>query len=574
MNKRLDNYFDIPFYIPKSHVSTMQNKTGTWRFARPIYQEKLAPCSTACPASENIPKIEYYLSQGLIKNAWETILYENPFPSICGRVCFHNCEKECNRGSFDESLSVHNIERFIGDKALSENFEQTDIKLPLNNKKIAIVGSGPAGLSAGYFLSILGYNCHIFEQKNSPGGLLRWGIPEYRLPKDILDKEIARIENDRLKIFLNQEVSKSFINDANGAYDAIFLACGLGKTAKMNITGEEMCIDGLKFLEKVSGGINPEIKGNVAVIGGGNTAIDVSRVLLRLNAKPSIIYRRRKQDMPAFSYEVNMACEEGVIIHELLSPLSINKENKYVLEVLKMKIDGISNGRMQVISDENQKQTLEFDHIISATGSKPLKDWYMPDDNRKMINLSHIVFSNKDIPVLYGGDLTNQILSVTDAIASGKQAAIALDIFFENGFSNILETFEKYYGTDKSQVSMEAYLKKNEQKNTGIVFYKDLNVDYFEKQARVNPKKIDKKESISSFKEIEQTYDDNEVLTEVIRCINCGICNQCDNCRIFCPELAIDFTNNERVINYDYCKGCGICIVECPRNAMSLEEEK
>ncbi|CAN2040811.1 FAD/NAD(P)-binding domain-containing protein [Candidatus Magnetomoraceae bacterium gMMP-15] len=567
---------EIPLFISQSNITTEVNKTGSWRFVRPVYTEKTAPCSAACPAGEDIARIEMLVSRGLFKEAWELILMENPFPAISGRVCFHNCEGACNRAGFDQSLAIHHIERFLGDTARRDALIPKLNLLLKNEKKIAIVGAGPAGLSAAYFLACLGYKCDIFEASSKPGGLLRWGIPEYRLPVEILESEIARIESLGVKIHCNHTISHNFIEEAKEKYDALFIGCGYGKSIEMKIPGEEFANDGLKFLFKNHDKRELEIKGTAAIIGGGNTAIDLARSLIRFGVKPVIVYRRRKQDMPAFEHEIEMALKEGVELKELLSPVKIEKEaGNYILSLQEMKVSNTDGPRAQVIPDNEKIQMLKVQNIFTAIGAKEKEAWLCPpkeDDN--ILNLSHCALIKKDFPMAFGGDLINQTKSVTDAIASGKQAAIALDIFFKKGWDAVDENISSCQVGNSTSLSMEIYMGGDRKtRSNHIVSYQEINIDYFHEIKRIKQEQIPLDKSIKSFSEIDKTFSTISAMDEAKRCFNCGICNDCDNCRIFCPEIAVSFSNKERYINMDYCKGCGICVVECPRNAMALEDE-
>jgi len=265
----------IPLFIPQTYTSTEANKTGSWRYLKPRYEEKTAPCGAACPAGEDIGKIEFLAREGLFKEAWETILRENPFPAICGRVCYHPCEHHCNRGEFDEAIAIHQVERFLADTA-RKNETQPTLMTSKENKaeKIAIAGSGPSGLAAAYFLTRMGYRCEIFEAREEPGGILRWGIPAYRLPPDVLRGEIAFIENLGVPIHTGRSLGPSFVEEARGAYAALFLGCGHGRSRKLGIPGEDLegVDEGLPFLHRLRRGETPKLQGPVAVIGGGNTA--------------------------------------------------------------------------------------------------------------------------------------------------------------------------------------------------------------------------------------------------------------------------------------------------------------
>ena len=570
----------ISLFISRSSISTELNKTGTWRFVRPKYHEKTAPCSAACPAGEDIARIEMLSSQGRYQEALEAVLLENPFPAICGRVCFHMCETVCNRSDLDDPIAIHRIERFIGDAALREPIEFSLKKLPHNGKKICIVGAGPSGLAAAYFLTRLGYSCDVFEAETEPGGILRWGIPKYRLPDAVVNAEVQRIKNLGVKIICNIRATQNFLEDAKGRYHAVFIGCGHGRSLKMNIPGEDAAIDGLDFLNRMrTGNTDPFYNGTAAVIGGGNTAIDVARSLVRIGMKPILVYRRRKQDMPAFGYEVEAAEKEGVEIMELLSPSNIAQDgDDCILTLQSMKFSGMETdtGRARVVPDSGSHHDLRVQRIFTAIGAEPSEPWQLPsEENTDILRLSHCAFTADNLPFIFGGDLTNPTKSVADAIASGKQSAMVLDIFFKKGLTAISESLKSCLVGNGPALSMERYMDVNRSsRNPDRVSFGDINVDYFTPAPRVKAESSSWSEQPNPFDEIEKTFTSRQVSQETRRCFNCGICNGCDNCRWFCPEIAVENQDGQRRINLDYCKGCGICVVECPRDAMALEEEK
>ncbi|OQX28156.1 MAG: hypothetical protein BWK80_01760 [Desulfobacteraceae bacterium IS3] len=579
---------EIPLLIPRSSITTEVNKTGSWRFVSPKYDEKTAPCSVACPAGEDIARIEMLANRRMFREAWETVMMENPLPAVCGRVCFHSCERACNRGQFDQPVAIHHLERFLGDLAISENYQMPvpERISEKSKKRIAIAGSGPAGLSAAYFLARLGYECDIFEAESEPGGVLRRGIPAYRLPEEVLKNEIARIRDMGCRLFCNTPVTQAFLKQAGDRYHALFMGCGYGSSLQMGIPGEQMANDGLAFLAQCRKGKASVCAGGTAtVIGGGNTALDVVRSLVRMGSKPVLIYRRRREDMPAFAEEVEAALKEGVKIRELLAPLRMQVHGgDIVLFLQKMKPSGFdSEGRMRVVPDGANTVTLKVQQVFTAIGAEPGEDWYVPPKNdssfpppsfstgSKRLDMSHCTLIRQYLPMIFGGDLTNPVKSVTDAIASGKQAAMALDIFFRDGWNAIEEKLAECRVGNGDSLSFEMYLKGNRKKrNPHIVSFKEINSDYFQPADRVTPPLLCPEDCLASFSEPEQTYLQASAVEESGRCFNCGICNDCDNCRLYCPEVSV-FIENNRQINMDYCKGCGICVTECPRNAMGLE---
>lgn len=570
-------------FISRSTLTSEGNKTGSWRFLRPRYNEKTSPCSAACPAGEDIGRIEMLTSQGQLKEAWETILQENPFAGVCGRVCYHPCELVCNRGHFDEPVAVQIIER-----SLSENADRYGLKpdlerLPSKNKKIAVIGAGPSGLTSAYFLTRLGYSCDVFESNHEAGGMLRFGIPSYRLPPAPLRNEIERISRIGFTIHLGKRLSEHFFEEARGNYEAVLVGCGLGRTPRLIIPGEDLegVEDGLSFLEQVNRETFPALDGRVAVLGGGNTAIDVARSVMRLGAKALILYRRRRQDMPAFEEEIEMALEEGLEIRELWAPLDIQSEGKGLrLTGQLMQVKGMDQtGRAQVEPISGKTETFLVNRVFKAIGLEAAEEWLIPPEKApNSISLANSLI----LPASHGparvfiGDLAVTSKSVVQAVGSAKEAAIALDVFFEKGPQAIAaELSACRVGTGPS-LSMEMYLKgPRSTRNPHLVNYEEINHDHFQFSPRIIYPRLLKTERVHSFTEINLKISADLAMREAKRCFNCGLCNQCDNCRLFCPDLAVlrEDTSQGRRINYDYCKGCGICVVECPRNAMVLEEE-
>lgn len=575
---------DLPLFIPHSSTSTAQNKTGSWRFFHPKYAEKTAPCSTACPLGQDIASIEMLTSRGLFKDAWHKILEENPFPAVCGRVCFHPCEQACNRRALDEPIAIHNLERFLADAAISQERTPDLLIQPARGKKVAIAGAGPAGLSAAYFLTQLGYACDVFEAAAQPGGLLRLGIPAYRLPRDILDHEIKRIEDLGVNIYCRKPLTANLLAKIHLEYDALFIGCGLTRSIALKIQGGDLARDGLDFLRRLQQEKMASFSGRAAVIGGGNTAIDVARCLARLGASPLIVYRRRLVDMPAFEPEVKMALDEGVEIMELAAPICIEENQadltsaatNYTLTLQQMKIKpGKIGGRARSIPDGGKTRTIQVQGIFVAVGAEADSLWHFPTAGRdETISLSHCKFSRQKIPFVFGGDLTSPVKSVADAIASGKQAAMTLDTYFEKGLNAVESRLAACRVGGGPAHCMNSYRGGDRRsRDTHIVSDDQIVMDYFQTAPRVTPAALDAVLRRRSFAEIEAALSSDAAGQEAARCFNCGTCNACDYCRLYCPEMAVKVEKGQRSIDMDYCKGCGVCATECPRNAMALEEE-
>jgi NADPH-dependent glutamate synthase beta subunit-like oxidoreductase/ferredoxin len=573
-----------PLFLPHSCASTEFNKTGSWRYVRPFYDEKTSPCSAACPLGEDIAHVEHLVSRNLMAEARQTILIENPFPAVCGRVCFHSCESACNRAQLDESIAIHHLERFVGDLLISNERIAPLEAFPANGKNVAIAGAGPAGLAAAYFLSLLGYRCEVYEAMAAPGGILRWGIPTYRLPQDVVEKEISRIKELGVTIHCRTPVTGEMLNTFKTRYDAAFIGCGYGRAINLRIDGAQKAVDGLALLYRMRADEDISLTGNAAIIGGGNTAVDVARSLVRLGIDPVIVYRRQRQDMPAFDPEVQMALNEGVKLMALLSPIRIeaagsrsaNRQPLFSITLQKMRVsDTEISGRSRVVPDGDRTETLQVNHVITAIGAEPQAPWQrMPAGDFPSLNLSHCKLIHDGMPIACGGDLTNRIKSVSDAIASGKQAAIALDTYFKSGWDAVKETVADCQVGTGPAVSLAIYLgQARRSRNHHIVSYSEINTPYFKTASRVIAPVLSPADRIQSFLPVESTLSEEAALAESRRCFNCGICNSCDTCRLYCPEMSVRVEDTHRDINLDYCKGCGLCVAECPRNAMALKEE-
>ncbi len=571
----------LPLFFPRSTGTTLVNKTGAWRYFRPLYQEKTAPCSAACPVGEDIGTIEMLTARGMFDEAWYTILQENPFPSICGRVCFHPCESVCNRAQYDEAVAIRFLDRFLGDEA--EQLQQTSppSRCTANGKSAAIVGGGPAGLAAAYFLARLGYACEVLEARPAAGGLLRWGIPAYRLPTETVAREIRRIEDLGVTVRCRTTIAGKDLPGLTQRFDAVFIGCGFGRPLRLAIEGGHLATDGLELLARIRTGRIDAMQGPVAVIGGGNTAVDVARALIRLGAEPIIVYRRRRRDMPAFEPDVGMALAEGVALEELVAPVRIEvdptpTDTSYALTLQPMQTaETLTGGRARVLPNDEPLRTLRVKHIVCAIGAAADPAWMAePDDGTRHLVLSHCTIHFKERPVVFGGDLTNRTQSVTDALASGKQAAIALDILFRKGWHAIPADLAACRVGPGPAISFATFQGLGRSaRSPHVVSFPEINTDYFRRAQRVTLSLPSAARRAHGFDEIEPCLDADSAVEEAKRCFNCGICNACDVCSLFCPDMAVVAEDRSRQIDMDYCKGCGICVTECPRNAMVMKEE-
>lgn len=652
MTMSCNNLKEVPLFIARSHLTTEANKTGAWRFLRPRYDEKTAPCAVACPAGEDIGRIQMLASQGLFKEAWETVLIENPFPGVCGRICRHSCEAACNRGRFDEAVAVHTIERFLADTASRYELKSHLDRLPHKKERIAVAGAGPSGLAAAWFLTLMGYGCDVYETGPEPGGVLRWGVPSYRLPQGVLREEIARIVEPGVHIHCGSTVGEEFFAQTASTYDAVFVACGAwepgpvlrvggraveilaGGPAALTAPGEDLpgIEDGLELLRKVAAGNAPALEGPVAVIGGGYAAIEVARCVVRLGAKALFVCTPGREDMPASRQGIAMALEEGVEVLDRMTPESIEAQGGEFLITLRedpapaaqpKTLQAQPNAAPIPAGGPAAPATLRVSRIFMAGGAwKPgpssrsveiiqtfggergdaAEQWKLPPEaGEGVMRLNYSVLvplaagpqpkSRQAAHVAFVGDLVCAPGSVAHAVASGKEAAMALDLLLREGSGAVRPGLKRCAVGPGRSLSFEAHMNgPRSRRSPRLVRYGDINTDYFQFSPRLTQPRLLKAERVRSFAEIDLKISASIAMREAERCFNCGICNQCDNCRLFCPDLAVvrdlgqpppkaaaipaaDPPPQGRYIDYDYCKGCGICVVECPRNAMTLEEE-
>jgi NADPH-dependent glutamate synthase beta subunit-like oxidoreductase/Pyruvate/2-oxoacid:ferredoxin oxidoreductase delta subunit len=578
-----------PYFLPQALPVDISaaSKTGTWRYLTPVYMNRLAPCNEACPAGEDMEAAMVLASQEDYLGAWEKITQENPLPRVCGRVCFHPCEESCNRKEFDESVSINLLERFLGDHAFQTG-KGFSVPTKRKKEKVAIIGSGPAGLSCAYHLASMGYSITIFEAQPKLGGMLRYGIPSYRLPKDLLDQEIQNILSLGVEVRVGAGIGKEVKWEELKGFDAVFLATGAWKSLPLKVPGEEArgIISGLQFLCKVNCGETVELGERVAVIGGGNTAIDAARSALRQGAKPTIIYRRTKGEMPAWEEEVTEAEEESIEFIFLSSPLKILKENGKVkgLECIKNLLGPVGkDGRREPREISGSNFTLRVDSIISCIGETP--DFsFLPHDIQKSDGSLQVdeKLSTSLSRVFAGGDNIAQPRTVSYAIGSGKKAAMTIDATLRG--KNVAQLLRSAQCGNKGAFSMARYRAAAENDSMAhgnsspeAIKFSELNTAYFKRQARAPKIKLDPPKRTSGFYEISQGFSSpSSALHEANRCFNCGVCNLCHNCFIFCPDMAIASRPDKQGydINYDFCKGCCICVKECPRGAMSIEVKK
>lgn len=563
------------FVIPISYGSTEVIETGKWGFQKPQTAFMTAPCQEACPAGIHIPQFLYLTQEKMYDEALFTILRENPLPGVCGRVCFHPCEASCNRAQYDESVSIHAMERFVSD-VTSNQIQNIQHLSSGNSKKVAVIGAGPAGLSCAYFLSLLGYHTTIFEAQKEPGGVMRWGIPEYRLPKSILRKEIQRILSLPIEMRTGVRVGKDILFNELDPFDAIFLSPGAGMNAPLFMKGgdSERVWKGGEFLERINSKEKINLGKETIVIGGGNTAMDVARLALRLGSKVTIAYRRTRNEMPAIQDEIVEAEGEGVRFEFLVQPVKINmtKKKKGAVTFQRMKLTSPDQGnRPKPIPVKGDFLTLETDSLITAVGELVDLSW-IP---KKLIK-DDLIEPGSTPKIFAGGDAVAQPRTIVTAIASGKRAAISIDLFLRGDDDE--EDLSKISIGGKGSLSMEAYLQGRDSggwpEKKEVVSYQQINTLYFEPSQRVRMRKRHRNKVLKGFSEVNLGYNAKEANFSASRCFSCGTCNYCNNCYFFCPEGVISFNplDRTRVVDYLHCKGCGTCAKACPRSVVVMKE--
>ncbi|MDP2904000.1 MAG: NAD(P)-binding protein [Methylovulum sp.] len=523
--------------------------TGPIRTHRPVYQDFLPPCNNACPAGENIQAWLALVQAGQYHQAWQEIMKDNPMPAIHGRVCYHPCESQCNREQLDGAVSVHAVERLLGDMALAERWQITPDVAP-TGKRILIIGAGPSGLSAAYHLARLGHKAVIYDAGPVAGGMMRFGIPAYRLPRHELDAEIKRIEALGVDIVLNRKVDNLLADKREGNFDAVFVAVGAHLSKRIDIPARDASkmLDAITFLRETSAGNAPKLGRKVAIYGGGNTAMDAARTAKRLGAEEAlIIYRRDREHMPAHSFEADEAIEEGVKINWLRT---ITEMDEASITVEIMALD--ASGRPQ---PTGEYETLEADALILAVGQDT--------DTGFLRSIPSIEFTYDGTVIVdsgmktgaagifAGGDMVPSERTVTAGVGHGKKAARHIDAWLRG---------TRYICAPKHE----------------LVGYEKLHTWY---QTDADPKKqghIPAERRTDDFSEIVAGLNTADATFEAQRCFSCGNCFECDGCYGACPETAIVKLgpgNRYRYV-YELCTGCAVCFEQCPCHAIEMVAEK
>jgi len=537
-----------PFAISLDVGSSLANLTGSWRTTRPVYVDRLPPCNNACPAGENIQSWLYHAESGDYETAWRTLTIDNPMPAVMGRVCYHPCESACNRAQVDETVGINSVERFLGDVAIRNGWRFAP-PLADSGKRVLVVGAGPSGLSAAYHLRRMGHAVEICEAGPFAGGMMRFGIPKYRLPRDVLDAEISRIIDLGVVIKLNSKVDRIIESMRDGRFDAAFLAVGahIGKRSYIPAGSAARILDAVSLLRSMEGEDKPLLGRRVVVYGGGNTAIDAARTAKRLGATEAIIvYRRTRDRMPARDFEVEEALQEGIMMKWLST---IKRMDEGVLTVEKMQLD--EKGFPQ---PTGEFETLETDSLVLALGQDV--DLSLLDGVQKLEIKDGVVQVAPNMMTGYagifaGGDMVPSERTVTVAVGHGKKAARHIDAWLRG--------------------AAHAPAEKHE-----LASIDKLNTWYYADAPKTVRPMLEVARRQNTFEEVQGGLDETNALYEARRCLSCGNCFECDNCYGVCPDNAvIKLGPGQRFrFNYDYCKGCGVCAQECPCGAIGMVPEQ
>jgi 2-oxoacid:acceptor oxidoreductase delta subunit (pyruvate/2-ketoisovalerate family) len=539
---------DKPYAISLDPGSSLANKTGSWRTSRPVYLDRLPPCNHACPAGENIQGWLYPAESGDYEAAWRLLTADNPFAAIMGRVCYHPCEGACNRGKLDESVGINSVERFLGDEAIRRGWKFAP-PASESGKHVLVVGAGPSGLSAAYHLRRLGHRVTIIEAGPLAGGMMRFGIPKYRLPREVLGAEVQRILDMGVVLELNRKVSNILETVQAGQFDAAFLAVGAHIAKRAYIPAGEAAhmLDAVSVLRGMEGQDKPMLGRRVVVYGGGNTALDVARTAKRLGASEAIIvYRRTREKMPAHDFEVEEALQEGVLIKWLSTIKNMADEGTLTVEKMQLDDKGFPQPTGEI-------ETLEADSLVLALGQDvdlslldgvpglTIKDGTVEVGTNMMTGHAG---------VFAGGDMVPSERTVTVAVGHGKKAARHIDAWLRG---------TTYDPPPKHE----------------LADFDKLNTWYYADAPKTVQPILELARRTSTFDEVVSGLDETNALFEARRCLSCGNCFECDNCYGVCPDNAvIKLGPGKRFeFNFDYCKGCGVCVSECPCGAIKMVPE-
>ena len=533
---------------PLAPLGLGRRRAGPVRASRPVYVDLLPPCNAGCPAGENIQAWLALVRDGEPERAWRELTVDNPLPAVHGRVCYHPCESACNRLELDAAVSIHGVERYLGDLAIERGW-QFERSAPPSGRRVLVVGSGPSGLSAAYHLSRLGHDVVVRDNAPEPGGMMRYGIPAYRLPRDVLDAEVGRLRALGVRFEQGHRVTDLEAERREGGFDAVFVAVGahLSKRAEIPNMDARRVLDAVTFLRAVESGEQAPLHGTVAVYGGGNTAMDAARVAKRVGATDSVIvYRRSRAQMPAHEEEAVDAEEEGIRINWLRTIAGMG-EGDLTVEVQELDEHGRPHGT-------GRFETLAADTVILALGQESDTGFLhgVPgvefDDD--VVRVSPATLMTGAAGVFAGGDAVPSQRTVTVAVGHGKRAARSIDAYLRQ--------------TAPSQAPKQP-----------LASFERLNLWYFGDHDRREQPELDPATRTTGFDEVVAGLTAQEAAFEAGRCLSCGNCFECDGCLGSCPEDAVIKLGKGQRYRFDYtaCTGCGTCYRQCPVHAIEMVPE-
>ena len=527
---------------------TERHGTGPVRAQRPVYVTLTPPCQHACPAGEDIRGWLSAAQAGRFREAWEILVADNPLPAVHGRVCYHPCEGGCNRGEVDAPVSIHAVERFLGDMATAEGW-QLRTERPQSGQRVLVVGAGPSGLSAAYHLARLGHQVEIREAGPVAGGMMHFGIPAYRMPREELAAEVARIEALGVRITTNHRVTDLMAEQRDGGFDAVFLAIGAGMGKRVDIPARDAArvLDAVSVLRDVSSGEKPLLGRRVVVYGGGNTAMDAARTARRLGADETVIvYRRDRAHMPAHDFEADEAIEEGVKIKWLTTITEISGSE---MTVERMEID--EEGRPR---PTGEYETLSADAVVLALGQQTDSSFLanvpgLVRDRQGAVEVGGDMMTGAP-GIFAGGDMVPGEQSVTLAVGQGKRAARHIDAWL-------------------------AGRRHEPPEPAPLAHFDMLHLPVYADADPSPQPHLDPARRTAGFDEIVGGLDALTASREAMRCYSCGACYECDNCYAACPEQAIIRLGKGRgyEIDTERCTGCAVCFEACPCHAIEMSPE-
>jgi NADPH-dependent glutamate synthase beta subunit-like oxidoreductase/Pyruvate/2-oxoacid:ferredoxin oxidoreductase delta subunit len=544
-------------------------KTGTWRSALPQHIHAPAPCHAACPVDGDIAEWIGRARARDFRGAWEILTRHNPFPAVAGRICHHPCETACNRASFDDALAICRLERHVGDQALAEGWTLAPIAIA-HAERIAIVGGGPSGLSAAFHLRRRGYAVTLFESAPELGGLMRYGIPAYRLARSVLDGEIARIValGVDVRCGTSMETCEDFAR-LRQEFDAVYLAIGARcqkRLPQLDYT-RPWVMDGADYLARANAGTAPALGKRVVVIGGGSAALDVARSARRAGHDVTILALESAGQMPAQRDEIAEALEEGIALVDgaMLTEATDAGSAGLALKCVRVRFEaGTSRGQFTVTPLADGEFSLAADAVIPSIGQDPdlaplagalEVDGALVKAGRQQATSLERVYA--------GGDVSSMARFVTEAIGMGQRAAQEIDRVLraraDGGSADAGAGGSADAGADGAVEP--------------VVPFATINTFYYPAQPRTPAARLPAAQRVASDAEVQLGFDLDGALAETTRCFSCGTCIQCDNCVVYCPDLAVKREGDGYVVLTDFCKGCGICVKECPTGSMKMTEE-